>query len=230
MFVVIPLMDLTRSEALDEAVMAAIPDQYLHYEFGSGAIHLFGSLPPAVVEQPDVFRQAFETVLSTGKQVRAAVQPVFGGLTSEQLRVLRGWRGVNDEVEADLASIATGAGSTVLAHGWNPRRESPPLLCWEDRAEWAWANHLVTLESGGGVRLRATVPGVGDGKRGFELTILRLPPEQALVWAGRLGLEKKGGPFETADVLSLAGRPWKELWAAAQGLPVEQGDAWEEVG
>jgi hypothetical protein len=224
----VPLTGLTVLAGLREAVEGAIDDPEVVLRLADGSIHLFWPHPPEVLDRPEDFRAALDRLMAIGKRVVAAVQPALGGLTTEQTRLLEGWRGVNRDVEADLAATA-GDGITVLAHGWDPRRESPPLLCFEDRAGGAWERRFVTVEKDGGLRLRSTVPVARESRRGFELTVRRFAPEAARTWAGRLGVPPRAGKLEVEEVAALAGRPWRELWEAAEGLASEGGVAWEGV-
>jgi hypothetical protein len=226
---VVPLVVFTPSPEADAAVRAVIGDRPVHHVFGNGTLHLFVPVPPSDLASAEAFRGHVERAIGLGHEVLAAVQPRHGGLTPEQNRVLGGWRGVSDEIEGILRTVAAGTGGELLTHGWDPRRESVPLLCFEDWSGWAWASRFVTLESDGGLRLRSTVPGERDGARGFTLTVHRLAPPAARDWAARLGVKGAGPRLEPGDLRSLAGRPWSELWQAMEGLPRETGDGWQVV-
>jgi hypothetical protein len=229
-FVLCPLMELAPSGELEPLVKRSLAGRSVEYRLGSGAIQLFAPVPVTVLDRAEDFRSAFESMLAVGNDVVAAVQPKLGGLTPEQHRVLGGWRGRDDGIEDILRSVAADTGATMLSHGWDPRRESPPLLCFEDRVEGGWANRFVTLDAEGAVRFRSTVPGVRDGARGFALTIHRLDPEAARAWAERLGTERMPGKLSADAIRSLAGRAWKNLWDAMDGLPRDSGDAWQPAG
>ncbi len=45
----------------------------------------------------------------------------------------------------------------------------------------------------------------------------------------RLGLDPGSGMVRPEQVQSLLERPWQDLWAAMDGLPLESGDAWQPV-
>jgi len=228
-FVLTPVGELEPSIEIDEAVRHIVAGRAFVYSFGGAAIQLFAPRPVSVLERIDEFRREFDAVMALGKEIVSAIQPKFGGLTTEQSRILRGWRGTSDEVAAVLGAIAAETGSRFLAHGWDPRRESPPLLISEERWEWGWARRFVTVETDGSIRLRSTIPGTRDRVRGFALAVHRLNANDAITWAGRLGLEPGPAPLRAERVQSLFGRPWQEIWAAMDDLPRETGDAWQPV-
>ena len=227
-FVMIPLTGLQPSEELDDLVRRTIAGRSVEYQFGANAVQLFGPHPATVLDRPEDFRAAFASMVSVGNAVIEAVQPKLGGLTSEQYRVLAGWRGVDDQVEADLREALGAKAGDLLAHGWDPRSESFPLLVSEESVPGGWANRFVTVDAEGAIRFRAAVPGIRDGARGIELTIQRLDPDAAGIWAQRLGLQRRAGKIDVEVIQCLAGRPWQELVDAVNGLPHEFGDAWQE--
>ena len=226
-FVIAPLMELQPSAELDALVKLTLAGRSVDYQYGGNAIQLFGPRPTTVLERQEDFRTAFASMVSVGKEVVAAVQPKLGGLTSEQYRVLAGWRGVNDQIDADLRSVLGAEAGELLAHGWDPRKESVPLLVSEESVPGGWARRFVTVDAEGSVRFRASVPGVREGARGFALTIHRLDPDAARTWAQRVGIEVPAGMLRVNEVLSLAGRPWQELMDATSNLPRQFGDAWD---
>jgi hypothetical protein len=228
-FVLTPVGELEASVEIDEVVRGIVAGRAFVYSFGGAAIQLFAPRPVATLEDPDDFRREFDAAVAIGKEIVSAIQPRFGGLTTEQSRILRGWRGTSDEVAAVLGAVTAETGSRFLAHGWDPRRESPPLLISEERCEWGWARRFVTVEADGSIRLRSTIPGTRDGVRGFALAVRRLNSGEAATWAGRLGLDAGPGPLRAGRVQSLSGRPWQELWAATDGLSHDSGDAWQPV-
>ena len=229
-FVMIPLTGLQPSEELDDLVRRTIAGRSVEYQFGANAIQLFGPHAPSVLDRPEEFRAALASMVSVGNAVVDAVQPKLGGLTSEQYRVLAGWRAVDDQVEADLRAVLGANAGDLLAHGWDPRKESVPLLVSEESVPGGWARRFVTVDDEGAVRFRAAVPGAREGARGIGLTIHRLTPDAARTWAGRVGLEVGEGKLRAEEVRSLAGRPWKELLDATGGLPLQSGDGWEGNG
>ena len=229
-FVMAPLTGLQASEELDDLVGRTLAGRSVVHQFGGSAIQLFGPHQTTVLDRPEDFRAAFASMVSVGKKVIDAVQPKLGGLTSEQYRVLAGWRGVDDQVEADLRAVLGAKGGELLAHGWDPRKESVPLLVSEEGVPGGWVNRFITVDTEGAIRFRATVPGVRDDARGFELTIHRLDPDAAWTWAGRVGIEVREGKLEAAELRSLAGRPWQEMMDAMGGLPRQSGDAWVPSG
>ena len=158
-FVMIPLTGLQPSEELDDLVRRTIAGRLVEYQFGANAIQLFGPHAPSVLDRPEEFRAAFASMMSVGNAVVDAVQPKLGGLTSEQYRVLAGWRGVDDQVEADLRAALGASAGDLLAHGWDPRKESVPLLVSEESVPGGWARRFVTVDDEGAVRFRAAVPG-----------------------------------------------------------------------
>ena len=226
-FVMTPLMELQPSEELDDLVKRTLAGRSVHYQFGANAIQLFGPHPTTVLDRQEDFRAAFASMVSVGKEVIDAVQPKLGGLTSEQHRVLAGWRGVDDQIDADLRAVLGAKASELLAHGWDPRRESLPLLVSEESVPEGWARRFVTVDAVGAIRFRASVPGVREGARGTGLTIHGLHPDTARIWAGRVGIDVREGKLRVEDVLTLAGRSWQELMDAMSGLPGQGGDGWE---
>jgi hypothetical protein len=228
-FVMIPLTGLQSSEELDDLVRRTIAGRSVEYQFGANAIQLFGPHAPSVLDRPEEFRAALASMMSVGNAVVDAVQPELGGLTSEQYRVLAGWRGVDDQVEADLRAALGASAGDLLAHGWDPRKESVPLLVSEESVPGGWARRFVTVDDEGAVRFRAAVPGAREGARGIELTIQRLDSDTAGIWAQRLGLQGRTGKIDVEGIQCLAGRPWQQLVDAVSGLPHQFGDAWQEV-
>jgi hypothetical protein len=228
-FVLTPVGELEPSIEIDEAVRRIVAGRAFVYSFGGAAIQLFAPRPVSVLESLDDFRREFDAAVVIGKEIVSAIQPRFGGLTTEQSPLLRGRRGTSDEGAAVLGAAAAGAGARFLAHGWDPRRESPPLLISEERCEWGWARRFVTVETDGGIRLRSTIPGTRDGVRGLALAVQRLNANDAITWARRLGLDPGREPLRAEPVQSLFGRRWQELWAAMDDLPRESGDAWQPV-
>ena len=228
-FVMAPLLELELSAELDDVVRATLAGRSVEFQFGGTAIQLFAPRPITVLDPPEVFRQAFDSVFSTAVSVIDAVQPRFGGLTPVQKRVLSGWRGQDAAIEADLRAILEPTGGELLAHGWDPRSESLPLLATEESVPGGWARRFVTVDADGAVRFRSSIPGVRDGGRGAELTIHRLDPDAARTWAGRMGIPASDRDVRKEDITSLAGRPWQELMDAMNGLPRQSGDAWAPV-
>ena len=226
-FVIAPLMELQPSAELDALVKLTLAGRSVDYQFGGNAIQLFGPRSTTVLERQEDFRATFASMVSVGKAVIDAVQPKLGGLTSEQYRALAGWRGVNDQIDADLRAVLGAKAGELLAHGWDSRKESVPLLVSEVLVEGSWARRFVTVDADGAVRFRASVPEVRDGARGFALTIHRLDTNAARSWAQRVGIEVPAGKLRLDEVLSLAGRPWQELMDATNDLPRQFGDAWE---
>jgi hypothetical protein len=228
-FVMAPLVELEHSAELDDAVRATLAGRSVEFQFGGTAIQLFAPRPITALDSPEVFRQAFDSVFSVAMSVIDAVQPRFGGLTPVQKRVLSGWRGQDAAIEADLRAILEPTGGELLAHGWDPRSESLPLLVTEESVPRGWARRFVTVDAGGAVSFRSSIPGVRDGGRGAELNIHRLDAHAARTWAGRMGIPAPDRDVRKEDITSLAGRPWQELMDAMNGLPRQSGDAWAPV-
>ena len=227
-FVMTPLTELQPSEELDNLVRRTLAGRSVDYQFGANAIQLFGPNPPTILDRQEDFRAAFASMVSIGKEIIDAAQPKVGGLTSEQYRVLAGWRGVDDQIDADLRAVLGTKAGELLAHGWDPRKESVPLLVSEESVPGGWARRFVTVDTEGAIRFRASVPGIRDGFRGFALTIHMLAPGAARNWAQRLGLQERTGAIDVEAIKCLAGRPWHELVDALRGLPHQCGDAWQE--
>jgi len=134
-----------------------------------GCVQFLCVVPDSVLDDDGRFRQQVAAVNALGDLAIAAVQRAFGGFTGEQQRVLAGWRGRNDEIEAMLTSVASEVGGKILSHGWDPRHESLPLLVVEEKVPGGWANRFATVDATGMVRLRTTVPVSQDGERGHSL-------------------------------------------------------------
>ena len=226
-FVMAPLLELEPSQELAHFLTQTLSGQSIYPEFGNDAVWLFGPTSTTVLERTESFRETFASMVAVGMTVIAAVQPQFGGLTPAQRRALLGWRGHDAGIEADLRDILGPGGGDLLAHGWNPRSESLPLLVTEEDVPDGWVKRFVTVDADGAVRFRSSVPGVRDGDRGVALTIHRLDPDAARAWAGRVGIEVRDGKLRVEDVLTLAGRPWQDLMDATNDLPRQFGDAWE---
>ena len=228
-FVMAPLLELKPSQELAQFLTQTLSGQSIHPEFGNDAVWLFGPVSTTVLEQPESFLKTFASMVAVGMNVIAAVQPRFGGLTPAQRRALLGWRGHDAGIEADLRAALGPGGGELLAHGWDPRSESLPLLVIEEDVPEGWAKRFVTVDADGAVRFRSSVPGVRDGARGNELTIHRLDAAAARTWAKRVGIPAADGKVRVEEIASLAGRPWQELWDAMNGLPRQSGDAWDPV-
>ena len=228
-FVMAPLLELKPSQELAQFLTQTLSGRSIHPQFGNDEVWLFGPVSTMVLAQPESFRETFASMVADGMTVIAAVQPRFGGLTPAQRRALLGWRGHDAGIEADLRAALGPRGGDLLAHGWDPRSESLPLLVTEEDVPDGWVKRFVTVDADGAVRFRSSVPGVRDGGRGCELTIYRLDPNAARVWAGRMGIPASDGKVRVEEIVSLAGRPWQELMDAMNGLPRQSGDAWEPV-
>ena len=221
-----PLLEVLARPGLEAEVASCIPGTTIAWKLGQGSIQLFEPVSMDLLDSQETFARAVSALRDVGTALVAAVQPRFGGLTAEQQRVLRGWRGHDPRVDADMNAIAAETGATVLRHGWDPETESAPLLVVEETGS-AWANRFVTMENGGAIRFRSTVRERCNGVPGFSLTIVRLDTAAAGIWARGLGLEPRGQTLEEQDVRHLAGRSWDALTASLAELPHQRGQGWE---
>lgn len=230
----VPLLEVPASDRLAGLMSGALNGAGAEWKISRGAIHIFHNCLDSVLDNVDDLKRELALVAAMGKAVVATVQPVLGGFTAEQQRVLKGWRGRDERIEADMLAIATQTGGTLVVeesplvarHGWNPRIESLPALVVEERVRGGWANRFATVGGDGVLRLRCTMPAPRDGLAGHLFTVARAEAAQAREWFRRLGGHDPQELVTLDDLRSLEGRPWVELNAALRDLPHEDGESW----
>jgi hypothetical protein len=229
-FVAGPLLELPATEAAGRLLEQTLGTYPVDWKFGEDVVHLFTACPEAVLDDEDAFRMQVASMAAYGDLVVAAVQPVLGGLTAEQYRVLEGWRGEAERLDGLMMAIVATTHAKVTAEdpelrardAWSPLRESLPLLITEEEVLGGWVKRFATVDAKGSVRLRGTVAGRREGERTYQLTFTRLDAEAAWTWARRLGATGHPGPMGAGDLQALAGHGWHDLLEAASDLPGER--------
>lgn len=226
-FVVVPLLEVRTSERLLDLVDRALSGRADERTVANNAIQFFCPFSVSVLDKLDDFRHAYASALSLGEAVIAAVQPECGGLTAVQQRVLRGWQAYDPGIETEIRAITEQAGGKLLTHGWNPRNESLPLLANEEWDDGREADHFVTVDASGCVRLRRKMADRRDGEVGIALIIHELSPGAARTWAQRMGSAVPSGPVTADELRGLTPRSWREMIGALAELSHTSGDVWK---